>query len=86
MTVVLRSHSGRLELEVRDDGLGISSEHLPQLFRHGFTTKSDGHGFGLHSCANAATEMGGSIRVHSDGLGRGASFTLELPFAAREAA
>ncbi len=86
VTVVLRSHSGRLELEVRDDGLGISREHLPQLFRHGFTTKSDGHGFGLHSCANAATEMGGSIRVHSDGPGRGASFTLELPFAAREAA
>jgi signal transduction histidine kinase len=86
VTVVLRARSGQIELEVRDDGLGISAEHLPQLFRHGFTTKSDGHGFGLHSCANAATEMGGAIRVHSDGPGRGASFVLALPLAQREAA
>ncbi|MEM9411731.1 MAG: hypothetical protein AAGA30_11500, partial [Planctomycetota bacterium] len=47
--------------------------------QHGFTTKSDGHGFGLHSCANAAQEMGGQLMVQSDGVGLGATFTLCLP-------
>ena len=46
---------------------------------HGFTTKKDGHGFGLHSGALATREMGGSLTVHSDGSGKGASFTLEIP-------
>ena len=50
-----------------------------RIFAHGFTTKKDGHGFGLHSGANAAHEMGGSLTAESEGLGRGATFTLELP-------
>jgi C4-dicarboxylate-specific signal transduction histidine kinase len=44
----------------------------------GFTMRKNGHGFGLHSSALTATEMGGALRVHSDGPGKGASFTLEL--------
>ncbi|MGD0816173.1 MAG: ATP-binding protein, partial [Verrucomicrobiota bacterium] len=39
----------------------------------------DGHGFGLHSGALAASELGGTLTAHSDGVGRGATFTLELP-------
>ena len=66
----------RLLLEVEDSGAGIAPE---KIFSHGFTTKKDGHGFGLHSCANAATEMGGGLTVHSDGPGKGARFTLQLP-------
>jgi len=49
------------------------------LFEFGFTTKKDGHGFGLHASANLAKELGGEISVHSDGPGRGARFTLCLP-------
>jgi PAS domain S-box-containing protein len=64
---------------VADTGVGIAPENQAKLFAHGFTTKTEGHGFGLHSCANAATEMGGTLTCHSDGLGTGATFTLEVP-------
>ena len=59
--------------------MGIAVENLPKIFRHGFTTKQDGHGFGLHSSALAAREMNGDLSVHSDGPGCGATFTLDLP-------
>jgi len=64
---------------VSDNGIGIPTENLEKVFTHGFTTRKDGHGFGLHSSAIAAKEMGGRLTVHSDGPGRGATFTLELP-------
>jgi signal transduction histidine kinase len=69
----------RLRIHVEDNGEGIAPENLAKLFGHGFTTRRNGHGFGLHSCALAAREMQGSISAHSEGLGRGAVFTLELP-------
>jgi signal transduction histidine kinase len=68
-----------LQIRVEDNGEGIAPENLPRLFIHGFTTRKDGHGFGLHSCALAAQGMGGSLRVESEGPGKGAIFTLELP-------
>jgi len=71
----------RVSIVVSDTGVGIASENLTKIFNHGFTTKKDGHGFGLHSGANAAKEMGGTLRAHSDGPGKGAEFTLELPVA-----
>jgi signal transduction histidine kinase len=81
VTIRLYEHSdSRLRIEVSDNGVGISEENLSKIFNHGFTTKKDGHGFGLHSGALAATEMGGSLTAHSDGVGKGATFTLELPF------
>jgi signal transduction histidine kinase len=64
---------------VQDSGEGIAQDNLTRIFAHGFTTKKDGHGFGLHSCVLAAREMGGRLLAHSDGPGRGAVFTLELP-------
>lgn len=69
----------QLCLSVKDRGEGISPENLARIFNHGFTTRKDGHGFGLHSCALAAVEMNGRLHVHSDGPGQGALFTLELP-------
>lgn len=66
-------------ISVRDNGVGIASEHLTEIFRHGFTTKQNGHGFGLHGAANFAKELGGSLSVHSAGSGLGAEFTLLLP-------
>jgi len=68
-----------LRIRVEDDGEGIAPENLPRLFVHGFTTRRTGHGFGLHSCALAAKEMGGSLTARSDGPGKGAIFTLEIP-------
>jgi PAS domain S-box-containing protein len=79
--VTLRVTNGndRVRISVSDNGVGIPSKNLARIFAHGFTTKKDGHGFGLHSSALAAKEMGGSLTVHSDGPGQGAVFTLELP-------
>jgi signal transduction histidine kinase len=72
--------SGRvLHITVADNGEGVAPENLTRLFAHGFTTRKTGHGFGLHSCVLAVQEMGGSLGVHSDGLDRGARFTIELP-------
>lgn len=71
----------RVQISIGDNGIGIPLEHLTKIFNHGFTTKKDGHGFGLHSGANAAKEMGGSLVARSDGPDRGAEFTLELPAA-----
>ncbi|WP_371304255.1 MULTISPECIES: sensor histidine kinase [Pseudomonas] len=68
-----------LRITVSDNGNGIAPEHLPRIFSHGFTTRPDGHGFGLHSCALAAREMGGRLTVHSEGAGHGATFTLDIP-------
>ena len=70
----------RIGIDVIDNGVGISKAHLKGIFTHGFTTKKHGHGFGLHSGALAAKEMGGSLTVSSNGEGKGAIFTLELPF------
>lgn len=69
----------KVALEVRDDGSGIAKDHLDRIFNHGFTTKRDGHGFGLHSSACAAIELGGVLSATSDGVGCGATFTLVLP-------
>ncbi len=71
--------NGCVRITVTDNGVGIPPENLNRIFNHGFTTKKSGHGFGLHSAANAAKAMGGSLVAHSDGSGQGASFTLELP-------
>jgi signal transduction histidine kinase len=74
----------RIRISVEDTGVGLPPENLTQIFSHGFTTRRDGHGFGLHSGANAARQMGGALWAESDGPGRGATFTLELPMSARE--
>ncbi len=78
---IVRSKSGNVQIAVADNGVGIAKANLSRIFAHGFTTKKDGHGFGLHSAALAATEIGGSLSVKSAGPGRGATFTLELPAA-----
>jgi signal transduction histidine kinase len=70
---------GCVRIAVTDNGVGIPAENLARIFTHGFTTKQDGHGFGLNSAALAAKEMGGSLSVHSGGPGQGATFVLELP-------
>jgi PAS domain S-box-containing protein len=66
-------------ISVIDNGVGIPPDNLTRIFMHGFTTRPSGHGFGLHGGALAAREIGGKLSVHSDGTGKGATFTLELP-------
>jgi PAS domain S-box-containing protein len=68
-----------VRISVVDNGVGIPAENMGRLFTHGFTTRQSGHGFGLHSCALAAQELGGSLHAESDGPGCGAAFILELP-------
>jgi PAS domain S-box-containing protein len=69
-----------ITVAVIDNGVGIPPENLTRIFNHGFTTRKNGHGFGLHSGFLAAKELGGSLTAYSQGPGRGAVFTLDLPF------
>jgi signal transduction histidine kinase len=69
----------RIQIGVIDNGTGIVPENLTRIFAHGFTTRKNGHGFGLHSGALAAMELGGKLTAQSAGQGKGASFILELP-------
>jgi signal transduction histidine kinase len=79
MTLRIRNSGNRLKIIVSDNGVGIPPENLTRIFNHGFTTRAHGHGFGLHSGALAAQELGGSLIAESAGIGQGATFTLELP-------
>jgi C4-dicarboxylate-specific signal transduction histidine kinase len=81
VTVSVTNGDDHLRITMRDNGIGISAANLKQIFNHGFTTrkKQGGHGFGLHSGALAAKEMGGTLTAVSDGSGTGAAFTLEIP-------
>src|SRR5262249_920437 len=79
ITLRVANGDGRVKISVSDNGVGIPQENLTKIFNHGFTTRKGGHGFGLHSGALAAKEMGGALRVSSEGPGQGATFTLELP-------
>jgi signal transduction histidine kinase len=69
----------RIKISVIDNGVGIPAENLVRIFEHGFTTRKDGHGFGLHGGALSAQELGGSLTAQSGGWGKGAAFTLEFP-------
>jgi len=81
MIVRVANGGGKVKISVIDNGVGIAPENLTRIFNYGFTTRANGHGFGLHSGALAAKEMDGSLTVRSDGPGKGATFTLELPCA-----
>jgi PAS domain S-box-containing protein len=79
VTVRVRAADGTMQIAVIDTGVGIPPENIERIFSHGFTTRKDGHGFGLHSCALAAKDLGGSLLAESAGPGHGATFTLTLP-------
>ena len=79
MEILAVAQGTEVLIKIEDDGIGIPEDNLELIFRHGFTTKRDGHGFGLHGSANAAKEMGGEIEGRSPGPGRGATFVIRLP-------
>jgi signal transduction histidine kinase len=74
----------RVRIAVADNGVGIAPEDAPRLFTQGFTTKKDGHGFGLHISALAAREMDAFLSCSSEGRGHGATFTIDLPMSGEE--
>lgn len=81
--IVVRTRSmgeRHFAIEIEDNGVGIEAKNLTQIFTHGFTTKKNGHGFGLHSSSCAASDLGGTLQAHSAGTMRGACFTLQLPY------
>jgi PAS domain S-box-containing protein len=84
VTVRVRAANGTMQVAVIDTGVGIPPENLERIFNHGFTTRREGHGFGLHSCALAAKALGGSLHGESAGPGHGATFTLTLPLTRAE--
>jgi signal transduction histidine kinase len=69
----------KIRFQIADNGIGIQPENLTKIFSNGFTTRKEGHGFGLHTSANAAREMGGALTAVSEGPGLGAVFTLDIP-------
>jgi PAS domain S-box-containing protein len=79
LTLRVANGGDKVRISVCDNGVGIPAENMSRIFDHGFTTRKNGHGFGLHSGALAAKEMGGALLAKSDGPGQGATFTLELP-------
>ncbi|MGA1824951.1 MAG: ATP-binding protein [bacterium] len=79
LTFSLNKDNSNVFLKIIDVGTGITKENLVKIFTHGFTTKADGHGFGLHSSANYMKEMGGSLHAESQGEGHGATFVIRIP-------
>lgn len=82
----ISNHAGGVRIVVSDNGIGIQPQHMTRIFTHGFTTKKNGHGYGLHSGALTARELGGVLQVHSAGPAQGATFTLDLPLKSPETA
>ena len=82
--LAIRVHAvlGQLEIAVEDSGIGIAPELLPRLWEFGFTTKAHGNGFGLHSAAVAAQQLGGAVSAQSEGIGLGARFSVTIPIGA----
>ena len=74
-----RLTGGWLEIAVEDSGVGMPADRLGLIWEFGFTTKTHGHGFGLHSAATAAQQLGGSVAASSAGPGRGACFSVKIP-------
>jgi signal transduction histidine kinase len=79
ITLRIANGDNTVKISVADNGVGIPAENMTRIFNLGFTTKKNGHGFGLHSGALAAKELGGKLVAFSEGPDRGAIFTLELP-------
>jgi signal transduction histidine kinase len=79
VTIRVTSDENRVKIACTDNGVGIPPENMTRIFAHGFTTRKNGHGFGLHSAALAAKELGGTLQAASEGPGQGATFSLDLP-------
>jgi PAS domain S-box-containing protein len=91
ISVLLVKNAERVQLQVKDTGIGIAPEFLPHVFDR-FTQadtsaarRASGLGIGLALVRHIAQLHGGQVRADSAGLGRGSCFTVELPAAAPSA-
>jgi two-component system C4-dicarboxylate transport sensor histidine kinase DctB len=79
IVTAIEQADGRVTIEIRDDGEGITPEVAATLFHRGFSTRAHkSGGLGLHWCANSANAMQGSLRLESEGPGQGAVAILTL--------
>ena len=85
IAVLLLKNGERVQLQVRDNGIGIASEFLPHVFDRfsqadtSAARRAGGLGIGLALVRHIALLHGGQVRADSRGVGRGATFTVELP-------
>ncbi|ADO68825.1 trifunctional serine/threonine-protein kinase/ATP-binding protein/sensor histidine kinase [Stigmatella aurantiaca] len=79
LNIQLEAQGTTARIRVVDSGMGIAPEIRARLFTQGFTTREGGHGLGLHSSALAAKMLGGRLHLESEGPGKGATATLEIP-------
>ena len=80
-------HEQQVELRIRDTGIGIAAEMLPRVFdlftqeRQALDRAQGGLGLGLTIVRSLVQLHGGTIKVHSDGLGKGSEFVMRFPVA-----
>lgn len=79
LSVKVKKEENSLVTSFSDNGRGISQKEMGRLFEYGFTTKKGSHGYGLYHSKLLAEELGGTLSASSEGLGRGATFSLSLP-------
>ncbi len=79
LSLSIESNAEQILFKIKDNGEGIAAENIEKIFGHGYTTRAEGHGFGLHGSSLNAKQMGGCLTVVSSGPGQGAEFTLMLP-------
>ena len=81
VSIMARSAEGMLELQVRDDGVGMPPEVLSRVGTPFFTTRTEGTGLGLAQCQRLVGTAGGRMRIESE-VGKGTTVTIILPIAA----
>jgi PAS domain S-box-containing protein len=85
VTIELTRRDALVDITVRDTGIGIRSEFITHVFERfrqadaSTTRRHGGLGLGLSIVKHLVEQHGGTVRAHSAGEGRGASFTIELP-------
>ncbi len=85
MTLAVRPLATTVRIEVADNGEGIAADHLPHVFERFYRADAardrehGGSGVGLAISQAIARAHGGGLSIVSAGVGRGATFTLELP-------
>ncbi|MES2978334.1 MAG: sensor histidine kinase [Pseudomonadota bacterium] len=86
--ICVRTLERNVEVEISDNGVGISAEMLPQvfgLFVQASQPASGGLGVGLTLAERLLHDHGGQLRVKSEGAGKGSQFTVSLPLMADSA-
>ncbi|MEG3174913.1 CHASE4 domain-containing protein [Sphingomonas sp. RB3P16] len=82
ISVTIEEHGEQAVIAIRDDGEGFAATNAPTLFQRGFSTRRHkSGGLGLHWCANSMAAMHGSLRLESEGVGKGAMAVLTLGLA-----